>query len=241
MEDELVEQLTSQYSEVTISGATVIGSLEDYIKVRFPGGTYLVNGQQIEVAESTVELPVAGFKDLSNLTLLPLASPQFSLGTVMGTRTVFRFLPSMEVNKDLGKFSYFGFGIQHNPAVWLNQPLPVDLAVGFFTQTLKVGDLFKTKTTAFGINASKQFGSNFLNVTPYAGILRENAKMEVGYDYLVETPAGTAQERIEFQLEGENRTRLTMGLSFRLLILNINADYNLGKYKSVSTGLNISF
>ena len=240
VENELVNQLTSQYSNVSISGATVIGSEDDYIKLLLPGGTYTVNGVEWEIEGDEIELPVAGFKDLADLKMLPLVAPQIGLGTVYGTQAVFRYLPSVQLNEDLGKFSYFGFGIQHNPMIWFNKKLPVNVAASFYTQSLKVGDLFKAKTTSFGVNASKKFGYGMLNISPYAGLMFEKATMEVEYDYLVETPAGLVADKINFKLDGENKNRLTLGLSIRILLVNINADYNFGKYNSVTAGVNFA-
>lgn len=238
IQDLLVQQLTSQYSSVSISGPTIIGSPDEYITVLFPGGNYSVNGNTFTLPRTSVQLSVSGFKDLADMKLLPLAAPQISLGTVYGTQAVFRFLPDMELDEDLGKLKYFGFGIQHNPGVWLTNPLPLDIAASFFTQDLKIGDLFESKTTSFGINASKRFGYGMLNVTPYAGFMLESAKMNVKYDFVVETPVGPSSERVNFEVTGENKTRLTLGLNFRLGIVNLNADYNFAKYNSISAGLN---
>jgi len=43
--------------------------------------------------------------------------------------------------------------------------------------------------------------------------------------------------KITFPLEGENKFRFTLGASLKLLFLNLNADYNFGKYNSASGGL----
>lgn len=64
------------------------------------------------------------------MSALPLAAPQFSFGTVFGTMASVRFLPNVKMG-ELGELSYFGFGLQHNPAVFLPIPLPVDLSAAF--------------------------------------------------------------------------------------------------------------
>lgn len=237
VQDELVKQITAQYFHVGISGATITGEEDDHVMVHFPAKTFDVNGTDYEVPEQSVDLGFGGFQDLADLSFLPLAAPQVSVGTVYGTQATFRYLPSLTLNGDLGKLKYFGFGIQHNPAVWLSNPIPVDVAVSFFTQNLKIGDLFESKATAFGLNASKRFGTGFLNVAPYAGFMFESANMKVTYTYVVNTPTGTVRDAIEFELEGENKSRLILGISLRLLTLNLNADYNFSKYDSFSAGL----
>ena len=105
-----------------------------------------------------------------------------------------------------------------------------------------MGTVFETKATAFGINASKQFGFAFLNVTPYAGFMFESSTMTINYAYSTIGPGNTTiTDNISFELEGENTTRLTVGLSIRLLVLNINADYNFGKNNSATAGLFFAF
>lgn len=88
------------------------------------------------------------------------------------------------------------------------------------------------------MNVSKRFGPGAINITPYAGFMLESSKMKFTYDYTVNGPGGTPiTDKIEFELEGENKTRITLGLSLKLLFLNINADYNLGKNNSATAGL----
>lgn len=243
IQDSLIGLITSQYFSMEISGATIIGSSTDSIQILFPGKTFVVEGQTYTVPSKTVVLPIAGFGDLSNINILPLFTPQFSVGTVFGTQATFRFLPSIEINKDLGKFKYFGFGIQHNPGIWFANPLPVNVAASFFTQTMEIGSLFKTTTRSFGINASKSFGAGPIKFAPYAGFMMEKATMTITYDYIVPTPNNPAGEvqHISFDLEGENKSRITIGAALRLLMLNINADYNMGKYNSITAGISVGF
>jgi len=237
VQSELVDEITSRYFTVSISGATVTGDEDDHVIVGFPGETFTIGSTPYTVPSQSVDLGFGGFQDLADLSFLPLAAPQVSVGTVYGTQATFRYLPSLTLNDDLGKLKYFGFGIQHNPGVWLSKPLPVDIALSFFTQDLKIGDLFETKATAFGLNVGKRLGTDLLNVTPYAGFMFESADMEVTYTYAVVTPTGTYTEDISFKLKGENKNRIILGLSLRLLTFNLNADYNLSKYDSFTTGL----
>jgi len=241
----VVDEITSEYFDVEISGATVIGDEDNNVTILFPereftnvGGT----GASYTVPEQTVELPVAGYKELANKSYMPLMSTQIKIGTVYGTDATFRWLPEVRLQDDLGKFKFFGFGLQHNPAVYLPDLVPFDYSVSFYTQSMDIGTLFTTKTTAFGINASKQLGLSIFNFTPYAGFMYETAEMEVSYDYLVQLPGSTEPEviPINFALEGKNQTRLTLGFNVMLLIFNLNADYNFGQYNSFSAGIHFA-
>jgi hypothetical protein len=240
----LIDQITQLDFTVNISGATVIGDPTDYIEIDFSGAdiTFTDPGTGLPRTETlgadTITLDIGGFEAISDLSFLPLAAPQLSLGTVLGTRVTFRYLPSITLDEELGKFKYFGFGIQHNPGVLLPTPLPFDVGVGFFTQTLEIGTLFKAKTTAFGFNASKKLGVGPISITPYAGFMLEKSNIDIKYDFILDE--GTIDEQvipIAFELEGDNRSRIVIGLSLRLLMLNFNADYNIGKYNSVTVGV----
>jgi hypothetical protein len=176
---------------------------------------------------------------LDGVTLVPLAAPQLSLGTIVGTQFTFRYLPEVEIDSKIGKFKYFGWGLQHNPGIWFPNPLPINICASFFTQKLDVGTIFTTSATAYGINISKTFGPGALNITPYAGFMIESSKMTFTYDYEEPIPNTTIKSKstISFELEGENKSRIILGLSLKLLFLNINADYNIAKYNSFTGGL----
>ncbi|MEK7262877.1 MAG: DUF6588 family protein [Bacteroidota bacterium] len=231
---------------VNVSGPTVVGAKDDSILVSYTGTPVTVNVPGIgdttfSLTPTNQVLPVTGV--LGDLSMLPLAAPQASIGTVFGTKLILRYLPSIEIDKKIGKFEYFGFGIQHNPFMFIPVPEPpVDVSLGFFTQTMTVGTIFESKATMFGLQASKTFGPGALNVTPYAGFSFEKSEMTITYEYTTEDPTNPSQtitNPIEFKLEGENKTRFTIGLSFKLAILKINAEYNLSKYNTIAAGLGI--
>lgn len=226
-------EILSRDFTVTISGPTIVGKKTDSIKVKFPGA--VIQGQTLGAKE--IVLPVTGY--LEELPALPLAVPQVTLGTVFGTQVSLRYLPEFEVNKDLGKFKYSGFGIQHNPSMWLPFSLPVNVSVGYFTQSLEVGKIFKTSASMFGIFASKRFGPGALNIEPYAGFSLESSKIDVQYDVVYETPTGPSPATIKYSLDGENSSRFTIGATLKLLLVGISVDYSLAKYNTVSASLNI--
>jgi hypothetical protein len=264
VQDALVEYIMERYFTVGISGATIIGESDDYINIHFSQQdlTFIdpTTGlsRTVTIQPDTISLGIGGLgKYLANISFLPFVAPQASIGTILGTRAVFRYFPEIslpvtDITEDIGKFSWFGWGIQHNPSVFFPTPLPLDFSLGFFKQTLKINPseatggtvtpIFEAKTTAYGITVSKKLGIGILNVTPYAGYLHESSKITFSYDFTLD--AGTALEQkipINFSLEGENKSRFTFGLGMRLLLFNINADYNiLGKYKSFTVGVMVA-
>ncbi|HTX19239.1 MAG TPA: DUF6588 family protein [Bacteroidota bacterium] len=249
IQSQIISQLTGSTFSVGISGPTIIGSKSDSVKINFSKFSKTFNVTNIDgkqganasipltVPATSAATPVTGILD--NVNIVPLAAPQLSLGTFVGTQFTFRYLPSVKINSDIGEFKYFGFGVQHNPGVWFPTPLPVDLSASFFTQTLDVGTIFSTKATAYGINVSKRFGPGALNITPYAGFMLESSKMTFTYDYNAPIPNTTltTKQHINFELDGENTSRVVVGLSLKLLFLNINADYNIAKYNSFTGGV----
>jgi hypothetical protein len=244
---QIINQIRGKDFNVGISGPTIIGSSEDSMKVAFQGGQFVftdpLGGQHtVTVPSDNLALPVTGLlgdKKILGKNLVPLAAPQLTIGTIFGTQFTFRYLPQVKISDEIGKTKYFGWGIQHNPAVWFPEEFPLDLSVSFFHQSIKAGSIFEASATAFGVNASKRLGWGFLNVTPYAGFMLEKSSMTFTYDYFLDTPTGQIPQRIVFDLVGENKSRLTLGLSIKLLIVNVNADYNIGQFNSYSAGVMI--
>ncbi len=237
VENALVDQLTKEAFEVSISGPTIIGSPDEHIMLTFPAKTFTVNGESYNVPEQNVDLNIGGFRELANAEWLPLIAPQISIGTLFGTQATVRYLPEREIQPGMGKFKYFGYGIQHNPAIWLPFGLPFDVGLNYFTQTMDVGSTLNIKASGYGINVSKQLGLRALNITPYAGFLIEDATMRVTYDYTVQTPGGLVTDKIDFDLPTENKSRVNIGINVRFVLLNVNVDYNIGKYNSITAGI----
>lgn len=253
--DELVAQLMAQEFTVGIKGPTIVGPAyddatgENPIEVYFPqqGITFSYNGSSMTqtVPAQTLIIPIGGL--LEDIPALPLATPQLTIGTVAGTQLAFRYLPEVELAPEIGKLKYLGYGIQHNPAYWLPFPIPVDVALAFFTQQLDIGDIVETSATTYGLNVSKTWGMKLLSVTPYAGIGGESSQMKFHYDYPTgvdpnNNPAGLDETvKIAFDVDGKNSSRMTLGVSFRAAILNFNFDYNIAKYPSATAGMMFNF
>lgn len=228
---------------VTISGPTIVGSKLDSVRVAFSGGTVHVTYQTFSdsiVALNPVVISIGVTGLLENLKFLPTAAFQFSAGTLFGTSVSFRFLPTSNLNTKLGNTSFVGFGIQHNPMVWFGNSIPVNLSLALFTQTLKVGTVFKSTATDFGIYASRQFGPGVLNITPFAGLSVEASKMTITYDFhTTDFRNQPVTIPVSFELKGQNTARLTLGFSLKLAIVDISTEYDIAKYNSASLGIGL--
>ncbi len=232
----LRSQLQNTPMSVTFSGPTIVGKKGQDLRVIFPGQSF----QGYNLPATTFSLSgVSGFLD--ELPVLPTAAAQVTVGTVFGTNVAVRYLPDIDI-QDLGKFSYFGAGLIHNFGVWFPNPLPLDLAVGVFTQKLKVGTIFESTATQFGIYAAKTFGI-VISITPYVGLTTETSKTTVSYDYTSnQTLNGVpVKAHVNVDMEGENSSSAVIGFNLHLGIININADYKLAKTKTASAGISFGF
>ena len=250
LRDALAEAIMSEDFEVGLYGPTIVGSADETIMAVFPEQditvTFDVNGFPVTethtIQELEVDTQVPGI--FEELPALPLMAPQMSLGTIYGTQLVLRFFPSVEIDPQMGDISFFGFGLMHNPKAYLTIPVPIDVSLSFFTQKLELGNYITASSWALGANFSKQFGFRLLNITPYAGLMLEGSKMNFAYDFIIGNNPVTGDpmvQEIDFDVEGENNIRLTLGTSFRLGVLNINADYNIAKYPSITAGFGFGF
>lgn len=239
---DIKKQILSQDFNVAIGGPTIIGKKADNVKVTFAGQSFTTSGRTYDISTQTFTLSdVKGFLD--ELSIMPTAAVQLGIGTFAGTNFMVRWLPDIDV-KDLGKFSFWGIGALHNPAVWFDGEMPFDLAFGGFYQKLTVGTIFETKASQFGVYIGKQLGT-IIAFIPYMGITTESSTTTINYDYeFDEVVGGTvvrSKSNINFELEGKNTVGFTVGASFKLAILNLNIDYKIAKLKTLSAGLNFGF
>ena len=117
--------------------------------------------------------------------------------------------------------------------------MPVDVSIAAYFQTLNLGDYVTAKGFTSGLTVSKTFGHKMFSFTPYAGYMMETSNMEFSYEYIVDEDLDPVN--INFDVDGKNKSRLTLGTSFRLGISNFNVDYNIGDYNSVTMGLAFAF
>ncbi len=233
--DAVKDEMLNRDWSVGFAGPTVVGSEDEFLEVSFPGAT--IQGQSIAQYDLVVD-EVKGFLD--DLSILPQAAVQANLGTVLGTNVALRWFPEIDI-QDLGKFKMFGFGFVHNFNTWFPNPLPVDIGVGFYSQTLDVGDVFESTSTQFGAYFSKTFGKAAVKFTPYLAITTETAETKIKYDYTFDTPAGRQNAKINFELEGENSAAATVGFNLRLAVIDLIFDYKAAKSSTVSGAIAIGF
>lgn len=181
-----------------------------------------------------------------NLSFVPFAMPQISIGIYQGSEILIRFIPTFKIPVIDEKVSFWGVGIKQEitelPFEFLDT-LPLNIALQGVYQKLKIGDVVNSSALNFNIHASKTFSV----ITPYIGLGWENAKLRFKYDFTYEKPntnppPPTIQDTIiiDKTIPSDNKFRLVAGFNLKLGPVLFNAAYNLSKYSVISGGLGIS-
>ncbi|HEV8539441.1 MAG TPA: DUF6588 family protein [Bacteroidota bacterium] len=157
--------------------------------------------------------------------IFPSATLQLSIGNLFGTQAVLRYVPVPEID-NFPRTTFFGFGARHSISQYLPSS-PVDLAAGFFTQQLIIGDIMKVNAFAFGGQVSKSLSV----VTFYGGLQYESSTLTLSYT------SSSTNSRVNTDIDSENHVRATAGIGLDFTILNLNTDVSLGKVVVVSSGI----
>lgn len=255
-QNDILRAVVARSLPVEINGPTVIGSKTDNVRIGITANqaqrtfSTSVQGRTATVvlpANESIALDVRGLLDTRDyfLNSVPFAAPQLTIGTLMGTRGVIRFVPNV-ANwfglGNLGNIGMFGWGVQHNPLVWFaadTNSLPFSVALNYYNQTYSLTDAIRANGAAYGISASWTFGGAVFAVTPYAGFLLETTSLNIDYQYQPRTASGQvatdidgrtiAPVPIKFDVVGENTSRIVLGVSARILyVVDIGAEVNIG-------------
>lgn len=199
-----------------VTSATIVGG----------AGTVLRSTQQ-----QRPDIVLPGGADLSSTFLLV---PQVHVGAVLGTELIFRGLPPVTYDTDIGKVSFWGVGIKHAPTYFAD--LPFDLAFVAAWQRFELGDLINGASLAGMAQASVDAGS----ITLFGGIGYEAYAIDVSYAYNDAT--GTLPPT-SINLEFRRRNlRFSAGASLSILnFIDIAADYSFGEQDNLTIGAGFTF
>lgn len=176
----------------------------------------------------------------ANLPAVPFLMPQFNLGLPFGNEIMIRGFPKVEISKDIGDLGFWGVGLKHSVSQYI--PLiPIDIAVQAAYQNLYVGDIL----TFSNFNANLEVSKKLLMWTLYTGVGYDKTNVTAEYDYTYRTVIDgeivPVEQKIKFDVDGENEMRMTAGFRFSLLLLKLYADYTISKYPVFNAGIGISF
>ena len=216
----------------TITSNTAVGLKAETVVKKTSAATV---GNPVPLDTPLLILP-GGF----DLPAIGVPMPQVALGLPFGLEVIGRFMPTISAG-DAGKFNYTGFGVRYDVDQWL--PLfPIDIAVHFATQKLNWKDaadkdVFKATGTAYGVEASK----GLLFLTVYGGFQLESSTIELAGFQGVDPSTGTTISIPGFEVEGTNKSRVTVGARLLLLFLNVHAEYSIATNPMLAAGVGITF
>jgi len=159
----------------------------------------------------------------------PTIMPQVALGLPFNTEIMLRGFSVETPEGDPIKFG--GFGGKISLSQFIPIPLfPIAISAGFYNTNVNLADIIKANNSIISLQASFSVPT----ITLYGGIGLESSDMSV----LLKDESGNTL--LDFSLEGENKTRTTIGVRLKLLLLSIHADYNVGTYKSFTAGIGLT-
>ena len=173
-----------------------------------------------------------------DLHYLPIACPQLSVGSVFGTDLTIRYAPIGSLMKSFGledvdlvnKMNIFGWGIRHNVSQWLGDLAKFDISLGYYQNSFSSRDYIVVKSSLISLQAS--YNQRLLTI--YGGLGIESSSMKIHYQ------SDENDMLIDYDLEGADKLRLTIGACLNAGPVKLYADYNVAQtISTISVGLGI--
>lgn len=176
-------------------------------------------------------LQYRGSDGLINATTFPFAVPQLTVGSILGTEALVRFIatPAFGDNDEFPKATLFAIGVRHDIGKYLGPTLPVALGAGVMYSSFKVGDIL----TVTGLTVGAQVSKTVSVLTVYGGAAWEKTTMNLTYTSTDPSASGT----VDIDIDGANTFRVLAGLSLKLFVARVFADANFGSVMNFSGGL----
>ncbi|KYK23507.1 hypothetical protein AYK24_07380 [Thermoplasmatales archaeon SG8-52-4] len=163
-----------------------------------------------------------------SMKILPLAVPQLSIGGLYGTEVSFRYFVT-DLGEDVGQMNLFGWGLRHSVSQYFEN-LPVDIAVGYYNLSYKLGDYVDSRLNLITTQADYSVGI----LDFYGGLGFEMNKMDIEY-----TPN---EENTPVTHNYENKPfRFIAGVNLNLGVFKLHGDYNLSSSSVFSLGMGLGF
>ncbi len=163
------------------------------------------------------------------ISFWPTFMPQLAIGLPFGTEIMFRGFSWETPDGDPIRFN--GFGAKISLSQFIPVPVfPVGISAGIYGNKVNLADIVKADNSIFTLQASFSVPV----ITIYGGLGFESTDMSVS----VKDEAGTTL--YDFNLEGENQIRSTIGFRLKMAVLSFHADYNTGAYESYTVGIGLT-
>lgn len=220
--------LAGQSGTAIMSGPTIFGDTETPGRVDLYASGIFVGS-------------IEGIPGFWDTRWVPMATPEAYIGGIFGLKASIRYFPSMKLG-DIGKSEYLGYGLQWSASGVL-EDFPIDLMVGFFTQSLDVENtqglgedkLIDSDASSYFLVISKSWPA----MTVYGGFAVESSEMTVSY-YFEDPDLPALAQDVSFSVDGRQEQRFTLGLTLDIL-LHLNLEAGFGDMTTYSAGLMIGF
>jgi Family of unknown function (DUF6588) len=169
---------------------------------------------------------------LSGLNIKHFKLPviHFSIGIGDNTNFILRY-SHWNIDK-IGKVKLLGGGIKYELENLLSiSPIPLDIAILAVYQKYEVDDILEGAVFTMSIVGSRHFG--IIPLSLYGGL-----------GYLSNTTNVNKQTNTEvesFSIGGLEEIKYQIGISYKIMFINLNAEYNFGQYNSINGGIRIVF
>ncbi len=192
------------------SSATVFGNgtgsltlNRDYFKKQIQGGdplltlafTQLSAEQQTLILNTITSLPQSfPLPTGGNISQVYAGVPQLEIGSLFGTELLLRFIPPVQLDKNIGNFSFFGIGLKHSISQYIEDS-PLDIAIQGVYQITNIEQIVgvtkaELNADANIYNMNLQFSKKIKNITSWFGDLEvfggysfEQFNIESSYTY----------------------------------------------------------
>lgn len=178
---------------------TILGQGKKYLSIPHDTIRSLMDENQIfgmlpPTLKDTIYKSIENFPELFelpaglNMSWILAGIPQLDIGSLYGTELTLRFIPPIDLGKNIGKFAFWGFGISHSISQYFPQPW-LDFAVQIAHQGTNLRNTIGVTNAELNANAnffnanihlSKKISKNFLF---YSGFSFERVNINTDFTF----------------------------------------------------------
>jgi hypothetical protein len=171
--------------------------------------------------------------------------PHIKVGSFLGFEVMFRGIPPVTFDDNVGKVSFFGAGLKFSPTSFIeDENNKFNIAVMGAVQQFKAGEYI----TVFNYNVNVHGSVDMEILTVFSGLGYEGYNIDANYTYTPDATTGnqlpgSLAETQSIGLEFFRRNlRYTVGVNFTLIpLVDLTADYSFGVQDNFSFGAGITF
>jgi hypothetical protein len=181
------------------------------------------------VHATNTALKYKGSDGIFNAKFFPFAMPQLTIGSVLGTDAIIRYVPLPKIGDNkIPATTTWSAGVRHSISQYI--PLcPVDIAAGVLYSKFKCGDILDASGLTYGAQVSKTLSV----LTLYGGFNMESSTLKVSYT--ASNPA--VPETIAVELTGKRKASFTGGLDLSFGGIHLFGNANVGSVTNFTAGL----